>query len=329
MDAKALTLDKGSAETSEGLRIGKDLINATVPFAEVSVRRSWWHVGSTFTMLAVALVGAGLAPWWPLQLLFSLLASMLMVRAFITYHDYMHRAILARSRAAWILFRVYSALALTPPRSWKKSHNYHHGHVGRISSSSIGAFPIMTTRMWHEASRAERTSYRIVRHPLTVLAGYVTIFFLSITVLPLVKDPLRHWDSLLVLAGHAALIAVLWVFGGFDTAFFVVLLPMFIASALGSYLFFAQHSFKRMHILSEDAWTYYRAAMESSSYMRLNKIMQLRRSAPAIFAIVSGVASGTKIARGSYRTERQHDRRLRDRERRREPGRITGPCTLF
>ena len=271
---EALTLDQDPAETREGLRIGRELINATVPYAEVSARRSWWHVGSTFTMLAVALAGAGMAPWWPLQLLFSLLASMLMVRAFITYHDYMHRAILTRSRAAWILFRVYSALALTPPRSWKKSHNYHHGHVGQVSASSIGAFPIITTQMWHEASWAEKTSYRIIRHPLTVLAGYVTIFLFSVTLLPLLTNPLRHWDSLLVLAGHAALIAVLWVFGGFDTAFFVVLLPMFVASALGSYLFFAQHSFKRMHILSPDSWSYYRAAMESSSYMRLNKVMQ-------------------------------------------------------
>jgi acyl-lipid omega-6 desaturase (Delta-12 desaturase) len=52
------------------------------------------------------------------------------------------------------------------------------------------------------------------------------------------------------------------------------LLPMTIASALGSYLFFAQHSFKRMHIISPEAWTFYRAALESSSYMRLNKMMQ-------------------------------------------------------
>jgi omega-6 fatty acid desaturase (delta-12 desaturase) len=74
--------------------------------------------------------------------------------------------------------------------------------------------------------------------------------------------------------GHVALIAVLWILGGFDTAFFVVLLPMTVASALGSYLFFAQHSFKRMHIITREAWTFYRAAMESSSYMRLNKVMQ-------------------------------------------------------
>ena len=266
--------EQSQTVTSAGLRVGKDLINATVPFAEVSPARSWWYVGSTFAMLAAALAGAGLAPWWPLRLLFSLLAAMLMVRAFITYHDYMHRAILARSRIAWILFRVYSALALTPPRSWKKSHNYHHGHVGQISASSIGAFPIMTTQMWRVASRGERAGYRITRHPLTVLTGYISIFFLSVTLMPLLKDPARHWDSLLALAGHVALIAVLWIFGGFDTALFVVLLPMIIASALGSYLFFAQHSFKRMHILSPQAWTYYRAALESSSYMQLNKVMQ-------------------------------------------------------
>jgi omega-6 fatty acid desaturase (delta-12 desaturase) len=274
MNAQALKIDEGLAETSEGLRIGKDLIRATVPFAEQSSAISWWHVGLTFALLIAALAGAGLAPWWPVRLLFSLAGAMLMVRAFITYHDYMHRAILARSRIAGILFRVYSALALTPPRSWKKSHNYHHGHVGQISSASIGAFPLMTTQMWHEASRATRTRYRIIRHPLTVLAGYITIFFVSITLLPLLRDPARHWDSLLALAGHAALIAALWIIGGFDTAFFVVLLPMTIASALGSYLFFAQHSFKRMHILSPEAWTYYQAALESSSYMRLNKVMQ-------------------------------------------------------
>ena len=274
MYEKAPKLDQDSAEPSEGLRIGQDLIRATVPFAEESVKTSWWHVGSTFAMLAAALAGAGLTSWWPVRLLFSLLAAMLMVRTFVTYHDYMHRAILVRSRTAGILFRVYSALALTPPRSWRKSHNYHHGHVGQVSSSSIGAFPIMTTQMWREAPRLTKFSYRVVRHPLTVLTGYATIFFFSVTLLPLLKNPARHWDSLLALIGHAALIAALWLFAGFATAFFVVLLPLTIASALGSYLFFAQHSFKRMHILSPEAWTYYRAAMESSSFMRLNKTMQ-------------------------------------------------------
>jgi omega-6 fatty acid desaturase (delta-12 desaturase) len=266
--------DADLLKASAGVRMGRELLRATGPFVEQSAAQSWWHVGPVFVLLLVALAGAGLAPGWPLRLALSILAGLLMVRAFIAYHDYMHGAILHHSRLAWVLFRAYTALALTPPRSWKKSHNYHHGHVGQISTASIGAFPIMTTRMWQEASAAARARYRLERHPLTVLTGYITIFAYSICLLPLLQDPVRHWDSALVLLAHGALIAVLWVFGGFDVAFFVVLLPMIIASALGSYLFFAQHSFKRMHIISPEAWTYYRAAMESSSYMRLNKLMQ-------------------------------------------------------
>ncbi len=271
---ETLEQNRTPVETSADVRIGRDLLKATVPFAVESPSKSWWLVASTFILLVGAMCGAAFAPIWPLRLAFSLLTAMLMVRAFITYHDYMHRAILVRSRLAWLLFHVYSALALTPPRSWKKSHNFHHGHVGQISKAGIGAFPIMTTRMWQDASRADRIRYRVVRHPLTVLTGYFTIFFLNVSLLPLLTNPVRHWDSLLALLGHAILIATLWISGGFDTAFFVVLLPMTLASALGSYLFFAQHSFKRMHIVSPDAWTYYRAAMESSSYMRLNRIMQ-------------------------------------------------------
>jgi len=274
MDADTGSSRQAGIQHSTGVRIGKELVKATTPFAVESVSRSWWHVASTFSLMIAALIGAGMVPWWPVRTLLSILAALLMVRAFITYHDYMHGAILAKSRIAWLLFRIYAAFALTPPRSWRKSHNYHHGNVGKISSASIGAFPIITTQMWRQASAAERASYRFQRHPLVVLFGYITIFAYSICLLPLLRDPVRNWDSALVLLAHAGLIAILWVYAGFDTVFFVVLLPMAIASALGSYLFFAQHSFKRMHIISPEAWTYYRAAMESSSYMQLNKIMQ-------------------------------------------------------
>jgi omega-6 fatty acid desaturase (delta-12 desaturase) len=274
MSEDILHQDADRPVPSAGVRMGRELLKATAPFAAESAPKSWWHVGSTFVLMITALAAAGLVPGWPLRTILSILGALLLVRAFIAYHDYMHGAILPHSRLAWVLFRVYAAFGLTPPRSWKKSHNYHHGHVGQISRASIGAFPIMTTRMWHEASHAERALYRLERHPLTVLLGYVTIFAFSICLLPLLRDPARHWDSALSLLAHGGLIAVLWVFGGFDVAFFVVLLPMTVASALGSYLFFAQHSFRRMHIISPAAWTFYRAALESSSYMRLNKVMQ-------------------------------------------------------
>jgi len=261
-------------EHSADIRMGRELLKATMPFAVESVAESWWHVGSTFSLMVALLAGAGMVPGWPLRLVLSILGGLVMVRGFITYHDFMHGAILRHSRLARLIFEVYAAFALTPPRSWRKSHNYHHGHLGQIENSRIGSFPVMTTQMWHAASTAERARYRIERHPLTVLLAYLTIFTFSITLLPLLLNPAKHWDSAFSLLAHFGLIALLWAFGGFDVAFFAVMLPMAIATALGGYLFFAQHSFKHMIILSPEAWTYYRAALESSSYMRLNRLMQ-------------------------------------------------------
>jgi omega-6 fatty acid desaturase (delta-12 desaturase) len=261
-------------EHSAGIRMGKELLKATLPFAVESPAESWWHVGSTFSLMAAALAGAGIAHGWPLRLALSILGSLLMVRAFITYHDFMHGAILRHSRLGWLLFQLYGAFALTPPKSWSKSHNYHHGHTGQIESSGTGSFPMMTTEMWRKASKSARARYRFERHPVTVLLGYVTIFFWSICLMPLLSNPKKHWDSAFSLLLHFGLIAVLWVFGGFDVAFFSVILPMTLTSALGGYLFFAQHSFKRMIILSPEAWTFYRASLESTSYLRLNRLMQ-------------------------------------------------------
>lgn len=267
-------VDTDLSESSAGLRVGRELLAATAPFAQELRNKSWWLVGTTFGLLIITLAGAGIAPWWPVRLLLSLLGALLMVRAFITYHDFMHGAILRDSRLASFLFHTYAAFGLAPPNSWKKSHNYHHGHVGQISHASIGAFPVITTRMWQDASKSERARYRLTRHPLVVLTGYITIFAISICLLPLLRNPSKHWDSLLSLVAHGGLITVLWLYGGFDVAFFVVLLPMTIACVLGAYLFFAQHSFKRMHIISPEAWSFYRAALESSSFMRLNRVLQ-------------------------------------------------------
>jgi acyl-lipid omega-6 desaturase (Delta-12 desaturase) len=261
-------------EHSAHVRMGRELLLATRPFASERVATSWWHVGSTFALMIGSLTAAGLLDWWPLRAACSVLGALVMVRAFITYHDFMHGSMLHRSKLAAVIFHVYAAFALTPARSWAKSHNYHHGHVGQLAAAGVGAFPIISTHMWRQASRAQRLRYRANRHPLIVLFGYVTIFAFSICLLPLLREPRKYWDSALALLAHAGLIAALWVSGGFDTASFAILLPMTIASTLGSYLFFAQHSFKRMYVSSPEAWSFYRAALESSGYMRLNKVMQ-------------------------------------------------------
>lgn len=255
-------------------RVGRDLIEATRPFAQESRAKSWWHVGSIFVLLITVLTGAALAPWWPIRILLSLFGAMLMLRAFITYHDYMHGAILQNSRVAWLIFHLYAIFSLVPASSWKYSHNYHHGHVGKVSYPSIGAYPLVTSKTWFSSSFIERAGYRLQRHPLVVLFGYITIFAFSVCLVPFLCHPKKHWDSVVSIFAHAGLISSLVVFGGIDIAFFAVLLPMFVSSVLGAYLFYAQHSFKQMQIISPEDWSFDRASLESSSYMRMSKLME-------------------------------------------------------
>jgi omega-6 fatty acid desaturase (delta-12 desaturase) len=265
--------DSDRPELRGDAQLGRDLLESTRSYANESVPQSWRHVITIFVLVIATLTGAGMAPWWPLQAVLALAGCLLMVRMFITYHDFMHGAILRGSRLASVLFNVYGAFALTPARSWRKSHNHHHGHVGQLTTETVGAFPLISTSMWHKASRKYRASYRASRHPLIVLFGYVTIFAFCITLLPLLREPTKHWDSALSILAHGGLIAVLSIFGGFDSAFFAFLLPMFLSSIFGGYLFFAQHSFRSMRVLSPEKWTFYRGAVLSSNFLRLNKVM--------------------------------------------------------
>jgi omega-6 fatty acid desaturase (delta-12 desaturase) len=209
--------------------------------------------------------------------------GLLLVRAFILYHDFMHGAILRKSRVGQFLYHLYGLVVLTPPTSWRHSHNYHHANVGKpipveegkfsLLTSDIGAVPLMTAETWKQASVWQRLRYRVSRHPLTILFAYITVFLFSITLVPLLKNPRKYWDGALSVLVHGGLIALLWVFGGFSVVFFAFLFPFAFAAASGAYLFFVQHNFAGLRILPADEWSHFRAALESSSYMKLGPVM--------------------------------------------------------
>ena len=66
---------------------------------------------------------------------------------------------------------------------------------------------------------------------------------------------------------------MLWLYAGFDVALFAFVLPFAVASALGAYLFYAQHTFEGLHIVAAEEWTYFKGGLESSSYMKLSAVM--------------------------------------------------------
>lgn len=249
-----------------------DLLRATEPFAVDSPGRSWVHTWLTLALCVAFEALAVLTPWWPVRLLSALCAGALMVRVFVIYHDVMHGAILRKSRFAQGLFWLLGVLLLTPVRSWRRSHNYHHGHVGQLSGTTVGSFPILTTEAWKKASFWGRLNYRIARHPLTIAAAYLTVFAYSICLRSLLDSPRRHWDSAVALLLHAGIVTTLALTTSFATLAFTVLIPVAFACAIGAYLFYVQHNFVDAKVLPHDEWNFEAAALASSSYLELGPV---------------------------------------------------------
>jgi len=250
------------------------LLRATREFAKENPSYSWWVLLSTLALFAGAMTGA-LVPWfWGGRLIFSLLSALLMVRLFVIYHDYQHNAILSKSKSAESLMKVIGLFTLAPSSVWKHFHNTHHSHNSKLHSEGLGSFPVMTRERYAESSLLERIRYRVTRHPVTIFFGYITAFLGTMCLMAFLENPKRHYDGLLAILLHAAIIVSVVYFLGWVALFFGVILPFFVAAGIGSYLFYAQHNFPSVLLMEEDGWTFEGAALDSSSYMKMPKWMQ-------------------------------------------------------
>jgi omega-6 fatty acid desaturase (delta-12 desaturase) len=255
------------------LRAGRDLIEATKPFSPESSARSWWCLLSTTAVMLACYAALWQPLYWPLRLALAAVAGLVTVREFILYHDFMHGAILRGSRLARIILYPFGIFVMTPPNVWRETHNYHHAHTAKLVGSNIGSFATMTTQQWAQATEAERRHYKLVRHPMTVLFAYFTAFMLDMCLMSFLRSPRKRWDSLVgLLANWAATALILWKFGP-AVFFFGYFLPLFIATATGAYLFYAQHNFDGLIILWRVEWAYDRAALHSSSYMETGPVL--------------------------------------------------------
>lgn len=255
------------------MRTGQQLILATRRFASDSTVKSWWCVFSTALLLSLAVAGTIVSVHWAGKLVCGLLAGLLILRLFVIYHDQQHLAILPRSRLARMLMETFGVLALSPSSIWQSSHNYHHNHNSKLRSAHIGSFPVMTKEQFLKSPWSRRLNYLFMRHPLTILFGYVFIFLFGMCLYPFFTKPRKHADCLVAFLVHVAVGAALVWFLGWQGWLFTQLVPHLMAHAIGSYLFYAQHNFPGVSFSDKAGWTYEKAALESSSFMRTGPIM--------------------------------------------------------
>jgi omega-6 fatty acid desaturase (delta-12 desaturase) len=244
----------------------------TKAFAKDHPLKSWWCILSTTFFLISAM--AGTFPFMPLavRILCCGVTGLLIVRLFVIYHDQQHHAILPKSKLAELYMRVLRMWVLCPSSIWRSSHDYHHANNSKLRSAHIGSYPVMTKKQYAGESRAVRLKYLFLRHPLTIVFGYLFVFLFGMVIYPFVNAPRKHYDCLLALLLHLALGAALVLLFGWLALALTLILPLFVACALGAYLFYAQHNFPTVTFKDKGGWTYEGAALESSSYLKTNPV---------------------------------------------------------
>jgi len=256
------------------MRTGKELIMATKEFAHEVRWKSWFHTLSTFALLIAAIAGTLVFSNLWARIGCSIAAALLLSRFFIIFHDFQHHTILYRSKIANAIFTVFGIYMITPPSIWKRSHDHHHKNNSKLFSASIGSYPIMTKAKFAEAPRAERFGYLAIRHPLNMALSYFTMFLYGMCIQSFLASPRRHLDSLLTLILHLGIAIFLFVHFGWLTWMLTFFLPFFLSHMLGAYLFYAQHNFPGVSFRTNKEWNYTQAALESSSYMKMNPFWQ-------------------------------------------------------
>lgn len=254
-------------------RSDQELIKATNEFAKEDRARSWFHLLTTTALTVLFVVAPAFLASLPLALISSTIAGLLIVRMFILFHDYRHGSIFRGSLAAKALLETFGVLALTPGEVWSQTHNYHHAHTAKIVGSHVGSYMMLTTAMYKAITPGQRRMYRIVRHPITIALGYLTVFIYGFCTAAFIRNPKKNKSALVSLVAHVIVGGAVAYFFGARVFWLCFIVPHFVSHALGAYLFYAQHNFPTAFIQPRETWTFVRAALDSSSYMKLGPIM--------------------------------------------------------
>ncbi len=253
--------------------MSEDRLQKTKRFASENRPLSWWYLFSALVFaICCAILILFIESLW-VRIPLSIIMGLLLVRLFILFHDFYHKAILEHSRIAQGIFWIYGLLTLTPASVWKETHNFHHAHNSAPGFSNIGSFHIMTLAEWQTASPRQRFLYRIERSPLTIVFGYFTVFLLGMCVQGFIRKPSKNWDALLSIIICLGIAIAAYYWGHFADYFYVWLLPSMIGAAVGSYLFYAQHNFPDMKIAARKDWSYLNAALHSTSFIKMPVIL--------------------------------------------------------
>ncbi len=242
-----------------------------------SVPRASWQLFNSiipYFLVWVAMYFCMSISWWLVPPLI-VVASGLMIRTFIIFHDCGHGSFFKTRRANTIWGYITGVLTFTPYYQWRWEHAIHHSTAGNLDKRGTGDISTMTVDEYLQSSRKQKIIYRITRNPFVLFGIAPVLLFLIWQRIPNPKAPRREKNSV-----HITNVAILFyaivmslIFGW---QFFLIVqsLIMMIGGAIGVWLFYVQHQFEGVYWERSKDWDYAEAALNGSSFYKLPKIFQ-------------------------------------------------------
>jgi omega-6 fatty acid desaturase (delta-12 desaturase) len=265
--------------TVEPIAIKPAWYEAVLKYQQPDLGKSIWQLVNTFVpyvllwALMVRLVQLGY-PYWVILAL-AVVGAGLLMRIFIFFHDCGHGAFFASRRANKVVGTICGILTFTPYEAWRHSHGVHHATVGNLDRRGVGDVWTMTVDEYQSASRWQRLSYRVFRHPLVTFGLGPGIAFLIAS--RFAGKGAAKRDRFSVAFTNVAILAIIALAGATIglRAYALVQLPMILlAATVGVWLFYVQHQFEGVYWARQSEWDPARAALEGSSYYKLPKVLQ-------------------------------------------------------
>jgi omega-6 fatty acid desaturase (delta-12 desaturase) len=243
-----------------------------------NARRASFQLVTTLGLLAAAMWAAHVLHPHSLALAILLILPIagLLVRTFVLMHDCAHGSFFASRRLNDAVGFVTGVLTLTPFAQWRRDHALHHASSGDLDRRGNGDIPTLTVREYLAKSPRAQLTYRVVRHPASLLLGgpvhlAVGQRFRGRSTATGGPQMMSVWATnaaiLIVLAGAFWLV-------GWKSVLIAYLAPYYLAALAGVWLFYVQHQFEEAYWTPHGDWDYVEAALRGSSHLQLPGVLR-------------------------------------------------------
>jgi len=237
------------------------------------------------------------------------LIILLMSRSFSLMHDCGHQSLFRSKSANRFAAFVLSIIHGIPHHPWSRGHAFHHKYNGNWDRYR-GPSALTTRQNYEQKNSTSKSLYRILRHPLLLFPGgfyYLIVkpriallfgfFECAFQCLSKACSELRrgrvpnlfslinqHQSSFFYTRGEVVdtvantffLFLAWWMIGGAIGHLHFWMLYVCVMScsaALMIAVFFVQHNFPGSYASDEQEWSYFKGAIEGSSFLQLPAVL--------------------------------------------------------